>query len=67
MVVQFEPNKSLLCLASAFSIGGGPALALSFLVETQPFQLPVSMALLADISLAETNRRLKDIHAQRTA
>jgi hypothetical protein len=44
-------HKSLLCRSSAFSIVGACALALFFLVETQPFQLSVSVALLADITL----------------
>jgi hypothetical protein len=37
---------------SFFDCGAFP-LALSFSVETQPFQLPVSMRLTADIILAE--------------
>jgi hypothetical protein len=46
-------NKSLLCLGSAFSIVGNCALALFFLVEVQPVQLPVFVALLAEIILAD--------------
>jgi hypothetical protein len=40
---NYSPNKSLLCLASAFSIGGGRTLALFFFVEPQPFKLRVSV------------------------
>lgn len=57
-------DKTLLSTASAFSIGEHPSLALFFLVEP-----PASSTCpcTAQIILLIMNRRLKEIHAYRTA